>query len=206
MQSIMAGQRKTVPFSIPADLDLYLRQEAKRTGQPIAQVIRRALGVGMPLQDDPATLARAVRDVYQRPSEYPISLKIALRESCEAAEEAITQAIAQGQMLPGDAETIEGFIRQAGPYQVGHSHWVYGPLSRKDRGEEFDFMVPGEAVLESNRVVVPSRNFTLKSAPIELDGRLFWVYTNIVMNAQSTRLFQENLTRVWRGLKPLSDG
>ena len=145
-----------MPFSLPADLDLYLRQEAQRTGQSIAHVIRRALGVGMPLQDDPATLARAVRDVYTRPNDYPISLKIALREACEAAEEEITEAIALGRMLPGDAATIDGYVRQVGPYQIGPSHWVYGPLSRKDRGDGFDFMVPGEAVLESNHALSPA--------------------------------------------------
>lgn len=198
----MTGQRKTVPLSLPSDLDHYLRQEAKRTKQPIAQVIRRALGVGMPLQDDPASLARAVRDIYQRPTEYPISLKIALREACEAADESISAAIAQGHMLPGDEATIDGFVHQVGPYEIGPNQWVYGPISRKDRDDGFNHVVAGDVVNEPGRVVVQNRVFHLKPAPVELDGRLFWVYTNAKMDATATQIFQENLTRIWRGLKP----
>lgn len=188
----MAGQRKTVPFSLPPDLDAYLRQAAKRTGQSIAHVIRRGLGVGVILQDDPTTLARAVRDVYKRPTDYPISIKITLRECCEAV-----MAAAPGAMLPGDADTIEGYIRKAGPYQVGESHWVYGPLTRKDRDEGFDLMVPGEPELQKTRVVFENRSFSMKPAPIELDGRLFWIYTNVEMSARATLLFQKNLTNIW---------
>ena len=198
----MTGQRKTVPLSLPSDLDLYLRQEAQRTGQPIAQVIRRALGVGMPLQDDPATLARAVRDVYQRPTEYPISLKIALREACVAAEDRICDALAHGRMSRADEATIDGFVRQVGPYQIGPKKWVYGPVSVKDKGEGFDHMVVGDQVFTGDKVVVRNHLFHLAPASVELDGRLFWVYTNVKMDENATRVFQENLTRVWRGLKP----
>lgn len=195
LQTIVAGHRKTVPFSLPPDLDAFLRQEAKRTGQSIAHVIRRGLGVGVILQDDSTTLARAVRNVYKRPTEYPISVKIALRESCEA-----TMAAGPGAMLPGDATTIEGYIRRAGPYQVGPSHWAYGPLTRKERGDGFELTVPGEPELERQRVVVQHRNFPMKPAPIELDGRLFWVYTNVDMDARATRVFQENITTIWSDL------
>jgi len=63
-------------------------------------------------------------------------------------------------------------------------------------------MVASDVVNEPGRVVVRNLVFPLKPAPVELDGRLFWVYTNVKMDATATRIFQENLTRVWRGLKP----
>jgi hypothetical protein len=187
--------REILSLSLPEDMLKDLDQRARTTGLSRSQIVRNAMTIGLTVQDDPATLARAVRHVYQEPAAYNISTRIALREAIERLLDA--GQVGTFSALKHDLQTLEGYVDNIGPYEAKPGVWVAGPFTDKVHGEDWQIQVGSDQEATSRAVTVRLHLVNLRPHPLELEGKLYWVYTNAQMTPSSVRVFQENIIRHW---------
>lgn len=188
--------REILSLSLPADLADEVSRRAEKSGLSKAQLVRQAMSIGITVRDDLLTLARAVRDVRKRPEAYSTSTKIALHEAVSAALKSRRRF--DSSVLPGDLEDLEGYQRKSGPYQVAENGWVCGPFNRKVHGDSFDYHVTGEPEHAGSAVSVSIGQKTMHCHTIELDGRPYFVYTNLKrLGPAHVKVFERNIMKTW---------
>jgi hypothetical protein len=195
--------REVVSLSLPPDLADEIARRARKTGLTKAQLVRQAMSIGITVQDDPVTLARAVRDVLRRPKEYSTSTKLALHDAIAAALD--SDEVMRSGALPGDMADLQGYLNKAGPYQIAENGWVCGPFTTKVHGDVLDYQISGEPEELRDSVRVAIRQVRLKCHVIELDKRPYFVYTNANMTPASIKVFQQNIMETWDRISAASE-